>query len=884
MRIATFLLTLLTAFAAVAADFTSESFTASGGVPIFSGTLDKTLDFWTSEAVIDPAGGYHFWFDADGNRIAPCPKSPDAPDAAKPIISHLRVLFAHAVAIPRAADPKKRARLRRQYEHGFAFLLRYRDPQTGLFVKALGDGGAPHDRTLSGVSQVYAIMMLSEIYASICDRRALDLAAATFAAFDRAFHDDARGGYVETLPVQPDAAKGVGTNLHAMLALSRLLKVRPSELCRTRLEEIFALLSSGRTLHDSGHVYMTMTADWKPAANTLPPDRQVLYGHSAEMVTYLLEAAKALRVPPETILPTLRKIAAAVIADGIAPDGAVKIYGPIDRPGEATDEPRWWCQLEAMNMLLRLYDVTGEAAYFKRFQQVAAFGYRHLVNPANGVWYNKVNLKTGRRYTQGGEDWKSGAHVIQSANFALPILKRHAAGWRPPRRHELKLPKRSIQISLGFPYNNRRSAASLVSEAKVNGYDTIFLILKEKEVLPEGLVEEAKKEGLQVYGSFFGPGTFMPDKLFGPESQAWRMEFTAKRGMRYFSYVHDGYRQWWKTYLNEIYDRHPFDGFVFYESYYGTRAGRMCFGQPPYFGDVSSGFIAEFQKCTGRGDFPNFTDPASPDYYLTDRELYADYVEFRIKSIVDFHREIWDGDGGLRQRHPEVTFATWTIALAGDGAIGEMREFQAQDGARLVSELTPDYHFFQSHWPDWMPEQQPPTYVKDYAPYVKSVRSVYPALPLAVQGDYASTMPFRRSPEWVRAFEQAAAAAGFDCTTFYELSVRSEVYYQAPKAVEATLNAAGAGRIVFDQVVAADAAQKLIGQHPADGLEVTEGSVDGNWINFKVSGQPQAGTKAVLKLDGIADEPSVRVKMPKTGVGHPNVIPAGSTIACTIGA
>lgn len=870
------LLLFVLATAAAAPPPTPEDFSIAGSRKIYERMRDDTLRFWTRPETDGENGRFRLWFDADGR-----PAAPEYDDYL--LIPHLRMLFVQAAAIPLAGDDAERARLRGRYDLGFALLASFRDPATGLFAQALRpDGGrAPKPRM---IDQAYAVMVFAELAARLSDHRALEQAQQTFAALDRYFHDDRHGGYFSELAGGDRATKNVGANQHAMYALARLLRVHPDRQCRLRLRELFDRLTDAAIAHPGGHLYQTVEGDWSRGRPLdAPAERQVMYGHNAEMVTYLAEAARVLGVAPDALLPVLRRIAAPILRDAVGRSGALAIFGPFAGPAAEPAEASYWCQLEFLNMLLTMYDFTGEAAYLDAYRRVAAFTFQRCRNPDNGVWYARTPLPAGRPKYQGGGDWKSGMHALQAYFFTRPIFLRQSGdAWRPPRRHRFRMPRRTIQISLGFPYNHRRSAESLVSEVVANGYDTILLIVKETEIRPAGLVEAAKKAGLQVYGSFFGASTFMPDALFPPESKQWRMEFTGpKSSNRYFSYVHDGYRQWYKRYLKELYDRHPFDGFVFYESYYGARAGRLAFGREPVFGDVSPGFARCFRQATGHARFPNFTDPASPDYYRNDPGLYRDFVEYRVQSVVDFHREIWDGEGGLRQLHPEVAFATWTIALAGDGALAEMREFQSQDGARLATELQPDCHFFQSHWPDWLPEKQPPSYVKDYAPYVRSVRDAAPAAVLAAQGDYASTQPYRRSPAWVAEFDRLAAETGFSFTTFYEFSVRYEVYFEAPKAVGGELGTDGRGVVVFDQRIAPESANALIGREATTARRITEAAVDGNLLNFRLSAPPEPGAKLTVRLDGLTGDPAVRVKMPGKGAGEANAVPAGRTITLT---
>lgn len=844
---------------------------------IFEKTRQDTLNFWTRPEVADPAGGYRLWFDADGNACTPNPASPAAPDAGKPLLSELRVLWAHAVAIPCTADPAERARLRRQYEHGFAFLDRYRDPATGLFIKAVDENGNPSNRDITAITQAYVVYIMSEIAGEISDRRAFDLAQSTFEKLDQLAHDPEHGGYFEALRPAANRDKSVGTNLHMALALARLMKVNPTGPARARLAELVGILTSEKLLHPaSGNGYMLMTADWKPKRTQAAADMQVLYGHNAELVWYVLEAAEMLRIHPDELRPWLKRVSAPIIRHGIFPDGKAAIFGPFEGEPQPVEVPRWWTQLELMNMLLRMYEVTGEAEYYALFEKAARFSYAHLVNPANGVWYGGVNLKTGERFHQGGWAWKSGLHVIRAMRLMSASLDRLREGWKPVRRYKTAadLPRRAIQVSLGYPYNHNRSAASLVSEVKANGYDAIFLIIKEKELLPKDLVRTARAAGLQVWGSFFGPATFMPDSLFPPESENWRMEFTVKRPNRYFSYVHKPYQEWWKRYLATFYDRNQFDGFVFYESHYGTR-----FGKGEFFGDISPGFIEHFQRNTGHSKFPNFTDPAHPDYYKTNIALYRDYVEYRLKSINDFYREIWDGEGGLRRRHPEVIFGSWTIALAGDETqMAEMREAEAQDGARMVAGTLPDFHFLQSHWPDWIPEKQTPEYLTGYRPYMKAVRDAFPGLPLAVQGDFASTVPYRRTPGWERKFERTAKRVGFDFTAFYEFHVRHQVHFDPPRPVSGEVDAAGNGCVVFDQVISPESANTQEGRALTGNRKLTGVRTDGNLLLFNVGGPVSAAEAVTVPLAGITDDPSLRVPMPGIGTGRVNPVPPETRI------
>lgn len=875
-----FILLIILFMGVILHGFSPQDFTQERAPAIFNQTLASTVNFWTSPEVIDSNGGYWVWFDENGKKCDSNPHAPNASEAQKPLISQLRVLYAHAEAIPRATTEAERIRLKAQYEHGFKFITeKYVDPKSGFFVKALTEKGDIFQGDLVAISQIYVIYMMSEIADLISDRRAFDLAEKTFLALDKVAYDKINGGYFEDLTLK-DTTKSVGSNLHAALGFSKLMKIKPTKLLRQRLDELFTILTSDKILHPSGNGYMLMTAEWQVKPNSAKVDSQVLYGHNAELLWYLLETAEALRIDVNTMIPWMKKISQPIIEYGIFADGKAAIFGPFVGNAPEVNIPRWWTQLELMNMLIKLYQVTGEAQYYELFQKVSVYSYNNLVDPNSNIWYGAVDLTTKKRYYQGGWAWKSGLHVIRAMKLINDTIGKLETPWKPVRKYKTAkdLPKKAIQVSLGYPYNHDRSAESLVSEIKSQGYDAIFIIIKEKEIKPANLVEVARKNGLQVWGSFFGPATFMPDSLFPPESKDWRMEFTVKRGNRYFSYVHKAYQEWWKTYLNNFYDQHQFDGFVFYESHYGTRLGLLAGNSKPWFGDISPGFVEHFKKNTRHQNFPNFTDPDHEDYYLTNRELYNDYIEYRVKSINEFHQEIWDGKNGLRRKHPEVTFGTWTIALAGNGALEDMREAEAQDSAAMVSAIRGDFHFIQSHWPDWIPEKQKPDYMVKYRPYMESIWDAFPNLPLALQGDFASTVPYRRSPEWVAEFDKNAHKTGFDFTTFYEFQVRYQIYYDAPKVVSAEINQQQ-GKVIFDQVIGPKSVKTFENRTIGNNCVIKNPRTDGNWLFFDIDGVIDNKKNYSLDVGTISDYPEIRVPMPAPAKrGKVNIIPENTIV------
>jgi len=813
-----------------------------------------------------------------------------AETAGLQIVRQLRTLFVHAVAIEREGDQVTRERIRDQYDRHFARLVEgFRGTPDGAWVVATTyDGTGVLNAEQQTISQAYVVYIMAELATRISDSRARRIALETFALLDARGHDPEGGGYVERvdlpLGAPGNATKQLGTNLHVALAMARLQRIAPSRLRRERLQELYEILTTRVLLPESANAPLGFTRDWRPAAVGEEPQQQTLYGHNAELAWYVYEVADALGKRPRETLPWLRRVARGVSHHGIGPEGQVYVWGPWVGPPQDRDQIRWWPQTEAMIMLARLYQLTGMERYWHLFEQVARFTFERFVPDHSGAWLSDVNLRDGTTADGSGDAWFAGLHVVRmlvECERALREVKLPPVHHRPGR----VAARRATQVEPGFAYYQGRSAASIASELKANGFDCLDLICTTSEVRPPDLIEEAHQAGLEVWGSFFSSGIYMPAELFPPERDEWLMQFTG-RGVgpyRFFSYVHPEYGEWWKDHLARFYATRDLDGMVWYEVHYPTQKGMTAYGRPPVFGDVSPAFVAAFRRATGRRDFPSFADPDSPQYYETDRTLYEDYVEFRVSSVVGFQRDVLDGEGGFRRRFPDVPFASWTITISDEGGLEALRENEAQDPARFVQELRPDLHFLQSHAPDWSNQSLGPDYVARYAPYVEAVRDIAPDLPLAIQGDVGSTCPWRRDPDWMRGFEEQCHRVGADTTTYYEFSLRWEVYFEAPRPVEASLNADGRATVVFDQRVDPASCAFLEGLALQDGLAVQEVQVDGNLLRLRVEGELGPEAELRVPVGGITNCPAVRyplVGRPEAEAQGPvNAVAPGTTVA-----
>ena len=803
------------------------------------------------------------------------PRDAPRPDWAEtvglPLIRVLRELWVHAVAIQREDDRRQRERIRRQYDERFALLVSgFRDPEDGSwFTSTSYDGSEVMNAERRTIGQVYVVYVMAEIALRISDSRARALAIETSALIDRRAHDARNGGYVERidrpLTAPENATKILGTNMHAGLALARLHRIAPTGATRERLEELVAVLTKPSLLLTSGNVPLGSSHTWQPEVVGDARERQTLYGHNAELAWYLVEMTDALGRDPRVLLPWLRRVTDAFLKNGVGRDGQVFTFGPWVGPPEDRRQICWWPQTEAMVLLTRMYQLTGDKRYWGYFGRIARLTFERFVPDASGAWLSDCNLETGEVSDGSGRPWIGGLHTVR---MLLECTEAMNEIHLPPVRHTpgRVADKRSVELGQGWPYWRDRSARSIIAEVKANRFERIHLVCTGREIDPPDLIDEAHAAGIEVWGSFFPTGIYMPLNLFPPDAERWLMQFTGHGvgNYRFFSYVHDDYVRWWKEYLNDFYRRYDLDGMLWFEVHYPTQKGITAW-RGPAFGDVSPAFQEAFRQATGRPDFPEFEDPASPRHYETDTTLYEDYVEYRLTSIMDFQRAVLDGKGGLRRGFPEVPFATWTISISHPDGLRALRENEAQDPARMVVELRPDQHLFQSHAPDWANRSFGPEYVLNYGPYVDAVKSVHPDLPLGLQGDVGSTLPWRRDPEWMRGFEEAAAEMGVGTTTYYVFALRWEVYFAAPKALEATAEA-GQATVVFDQRI-----------DPVSCAHIRGATVDGNILRF-----PVADHVTEIDIGGVTDWPAIRYPL----VGKPedekqgptNAVPKGTKV------
>jgi cellobiose epimerase len=372
--------------------------------------LDQdVLPFWVSARINDEAhGGYLPHLDWNLRPTGAVERH---------FIVQLRLLYVHAVAISRAKGEELRTRLLDQYHRRFAFVRRrYEDARNGGFFSQPSDVDVGPKETSS---QVHVVYLLSEVFLLIGHEEALELARAVFSLIDSAARDPVHGGYREHLGAASahprNVIKTLVVHMHMLLALTRLHQARPERIHLDRVEELASLLVSHFEIPNSrGNTYNALTLDWREIPPAGTTDTRTVYGHSAELIWYMLESARVLGKDVQKLGPWAARLADGLLRSGIRESGAVYFAGAYR--GAAEDRTVWWwSQAEAMVAMLRVWEVTGEARYWDAFERIRDWTFRHIVRDRSGTWMAFTN-RWGFQAAplRAGGYWQSGYHATRA--------------------------------------------------------------------------------------------------------------------------------------------------------------------------------------------------------------------------------------------------------------------------------------------------------------------------------------------------------------------------------------------------------------------------------------------------------------------------------------
>lgn len=346
-------------------------------------------------------------------------------------------------------------------KHGYEFLRdRMWDSEYGGFYQLVDSTGQVPEGEYSFEKKLYgnsfAIYGLAAYYKISKNEEVLDLAVRTFKWLDNHAHDSIYGGYFQYLRRDgssiPRSAledgydasdkvhvgfKDYNSSIHILEAFTELFHVWPDATLKDRLQEMYEVVSE--TMYDPrGFLKLYFYPDW-----TLVEDQEMLelsgersfytnhvtFGHDVETAFLLLEAAEALGIEQEEIMPKAKLFVDHALEKGWDNEkGGFYDQGKyIDGEMKILDEGKnWWAQSEGFNSLLLMHKHFPDDPnlYYEKFELLVDYIEKNLLDHENLGWYSYgIDHHPEMKTRQKAHIWKGSYHTARSLMHCISMLE-----------------------------------------------------------------------------------------------------------------------------------------------------------------------------------------------------------------------------------------------------------------------------------------------------------------------------------------------------------------------------------------------------------------------------------------------------------------------------
>jgi hypothetical protein len=413
----------------------------------------------------------------------------------------------------------------------------------------------------------------------------------------------------------------------------------------------------------------------------------------------------------------------------------------------------------------------------------------------------------------------------------------------PRERARRMLTGPGIEVDPGFGYYQGRSAASIAAEVKVNGYKHVHYVVTKDAAIRRDLIDAFHAEGLPVWYTTFGNVSYDTADL-PPGWERWRMKLRASEGLDYvrLCMTDPGYRDWKARRVAYVMGHFPFDGVEVVEPFWPDAGGPA----KDVYGCLNEACLKEFASRHPDVDTTlDFTDPDSTSYYKKKPEVYAKWVDFRVRSSAEYLAAVF---AAARKAAPGKPCLGWSLAQLGEDTVRSVREDQGCDAVTAFGIAKPDAWCFQTNWMDWIRADLPPDYVRGYKGFIEPFLKAFPGVPTAVQLDIGSLKDNRQSRSWVLQADKESQKLGAVGTISYEYFISRAMYDEPPRLMEVRSRPGGVA-LVFQKRI--DAGKASV---PGN-YSVT----DANGRQLKVAAARADGNLALLGVRGL--KPGQRYKV-----------------------
>lgn len=413
---------------------------------------NHTLKLWYPTVIDHTNGGYYSNYSFDWKK---------AENQNKFIVTQAR----HVWTLSKAYEFYKDRNEYKEYaQHGYEFLRDYMwdNDYGGFFQLVDSTGHVPTGEYMlekRAYGNSFAIYALAAYYNISRDQEVLDLAIEAFHWLDEKAHDNEFGGYFQYLkqdgtPIPRSVLddgynagdkahvglKDYNSSIHILEAFTELHHVWPDKILKGRLMEMYRIVSE--TMYDQrGFLKLHFHPDWIEVKDEELTDiigadsfytNHVTFGHDVETAFLLLEAAVALNIAEEDILPK-----AKLLVDHALEVGWDNVKGGfyeqgkyIDGKMKILDEGKnWWAQAEGLNSLLLMHTIYPDDSrnYYEKFELLSKYIDQNLLDQEYLGWFSGgIDHNPELKERPKAQIWKGTYHTSRSLMHCISLLEKES--------------------------------------------------------------------------------------------------------------------------------------------------------------------------------------------------------------------------------------------------------------------------------------------------------------------------------------------------------------------------------------------------------------------------------------------------------------------------
>jgi mannose/cellobiose epimerase-like protein (N-acyl-D-glucosamine 2-epimerase family) len=382
--------------------------------------IERTMAFYHPGA-IDPSGGFYHFFKDDGTIY----------DAhTRHLVSSTRFVFNYAMAYRQFGRPDYLAAVK----HGVAYLRQvHRNPQTQGYAWLLGKEGV-----LDDTNHCYGLAFVMLAYAHALRAgvsEARHHLAETFELLERRFWSDDAGLYSDEASAdwtRLSPYRGQNANMHSCEALLAAFEVTGERHYLERAAALARNITVRQAALANGLIWEHYRADWSVDWDYNRDDKTNIFrpwgfqpGHLTEWAKLLVILERhATQLAGDTgwLLSRALELFDVALARAWDEELGGIYYGFAPEASICDSDKYFWVQAESLAAAALLADRTGLEKYWRWYERIWRYSWRHFVDHVHGAWY-RILARDNRKYSdEKSPAGKTDYHTMGACYEVLKIL------------------------------------------------------------------------------------------------------------------------------------------------------------------------------------------------------------------------------------------------------------------------------------------------------------------------------------------------------------------------------------------------------------------------------------------------------------------------------